>query len=785
LQAEAESTADRISEVVQSPRPVTGFVEAGEAWATEAAGQHEALREVSAALAEETAASVRRAREALDQARSLADRQRRHSEALRRAALLAERRPERDRLAVRLDLAARADRVVPLIRSATDRARRCERAARRVELARQTVAELVPGEAPEDVLRKAERERLDQAAGLTRLAGDARRLAELREEIAGDRRRLDAFAAEREQIAEALDVLPGRVEELRAELDEVRVRTAMREGAVTLAEEAARRLDDARLRDRLTGELAAARDEHRVAVDAAQAARDRWLDLRRVRLDGMAATLAGDLRDGEPCMVCGSLDHPAPASALGPIPGEAEEKRAEAAAEKAQRARERTAGTVAELTARLEGARERAGDRTAEALALELRAADAELNDIDAVATRVEPLTAEIKELEDLLTRARDRHSEVISEESAARARQAEAGAEVERLTARLDEARGEDPTLEARRQRLIGEAGALKAAADAVRDADLAEDELAAARKEASAAAEAESFPSLDEAGKAALPEAERAALTERLRAFDDEQASVGELLSDPELVQAAALPAPDLSAAESALADAEAVHSAASHALDRATHRRDRLAALRTTLARQIAAWRPAAERHATAARMAGIAGGDPSHNTLRTRLSAYVLGHRLTQVVAAANERLHRMSDGRYALRHTVDRTAGESRRHGTGGLGLRVTDAWTGQERDPATLSGGESFISSLALALGLADVVTSEAGGTEIGTLFVDEGFGTLDDQTLDEVMEVLDGLRDGGRAVGIVSHVAELRSRIPAQLHVSKSRTGSHTRVAA
>jgi exonuclease SbcC len=133
---------------------------------------------------------------------------------------------------------------------------------------------------------------------------------------------------------------------------------------------------------------------------------------------------------------------------------------------------------------------------------------------------------------------------------------------------------------------------------------------------------------------------------------------------------------------------------------------------------------------------------------------------------------------MSGGRYLLRHDLAKTAGSRSRSG-GGLGLRVYDGWTGVERDPATLSGGESFITSLALALGLADVVTAEAGGAEIGTLFVDEGFGTLDEDTLDSVLDILDGLRDGGRAVGIVSHVAELRSRIPAQLKVTKTRTGS------
>ena len=97
-----------------------------------------------------------------------------------------------------------------------------------------------------------------------------------------------------------------------------------------------------------------------------------------------------------------------------------------------------------------------------------------------------------------------------------------------------------------------------------------------------------------------------------------------------------------------------------------------------------------------------------------------------------------------------------------------------------DRDTSTLSGGETFLASLALALGLVDVVTAEAGGTRIEALFVDEGFGSLDEETLDEVMTVLDGLREGGRMVGIVSHVAELKQRIPAQIRVHKGHSGSH-----
>jgi exonuclease SbcC len=170
-----------------------------------------------------------------------------------------------------------------------------------------------------------------------------------------------------------------------------------------------------------------------------------------------------------------------------------------------------------------------------------------------------------------------------------------------------------------------------------------------------------------------------------------------------------------------------------------------------------------------------MARLVRGMGTDNQLQMRLSAYVLATRLDQVVEAANERLGHMRDQRYLLQ----RTGRATRKGSQAGLGLEVVDQWTGDVRDPATLSGGETFVVSLALALGLADVVTHEAGGTEIETLFVDEGFGTLDADTLDDVMDRLDELRAGGRAVGVVSHVSELRNRIPTQLHVDKTRTGS------
>lgn len=152
------------------------------------------------------------------------------------------------------------------------------------------------------------------------------------------------------------------------------------------------------------------------------------------------------------------------------------------------------------------------------------------------------------------------------------------------------------------------------------------------------------------------------------------------------------------------------------------------------------------------------------------------SYVLHYLLEEVMQAANLRLERMSRGQYRL------VPGE-RSHGKaqGGLDMAVFDSHAGCERKMATLSGGESFLASLSLALGLADVIQAQAGGIHLDTMFIDEGFGTLDSETLDTALKVLMELSGGGRLVGIISHVEELKSRIPARLEVRKERQGGST----
>ena len=266
-----------------------------------------------------------------------------------------------------------------------------------------------------------------------------------------------------------------------------------------------------------------------------------------------------------------------------------------------------------------------------------------------------------------------------------------------------------------------------------------------------------------------------------QRLRALLEERDRVAhrarEVLDDPDqhLDDLATDPGADLAALEVDLAGARRAEVEASRAVHLAEACVEAVTALLARLEAAVTAWAPLRDESLRAEAMSQLVRGLGQDNQLQMRLSAYVLATRLDQVVAAANERLGHMRDQRYLLQRT-DRAA---RKGSQAGLGLEVVDQWTGDARDPSTLSGGETFVVSLSLALGLADVVTQEAGGTEIETLFVDEGFGTLDADTLDDVMDRLDGLRAGGRTVGVVSHVSELRNRIPTQVHVRKGRSGS------
>jgi exonuclease SbcC len=346
----------------------------------------------------------------------------------------------------------------------------------------------------------------------------------------------------------------------------------------------------------------------------------------------------------------------------------------------------------------------------------------------------------------------------------------------------------GEDPAAALELVGTLAEAAGRAAVAVAERERVAAA--LATARASAGLVAREVGFASLAEVVEATLPDDMQAQLRALVEEHEGLLAEVGWALSELAATSEAGADrgadrgadgVADVATLQSELDVVVAAADRAQESLDsrrrhqiRAEQGFARLGDRVPELLAAIAVAAPLATEHAEVSALAELAQGRGS-NTLRMSLTTFVLAARLEQVCSAASERLAWMTDGRYQLVHD-DAVLDKRSRHG---LGLGVEDAWSGGVRSAASLSGGETFLASLALALALGDVVTAEAGATRLDALFIDEGFGSLDPQALDRAMEVLDDLRSGGRAVGVVSHVAELRERIPTQVHVHRARAGS------
>jgi exonuclease SbcC len=527
----------------------------------------------------------------------------------------------------------------------------------------------------------------------------------------------------------------------------------------------------------LTAELTDARHHLEEATEHAQALRDRYQDLRERRISGMAAELAIGLAAGCSCPVCGSAEHPSPAMATGRV-SRSDEDAARQDYETADFERQAVQDSVVGLRTRIDGARARSQGLDEEQWQQRFDEATHALDDSLEASGRVRTLEAELVTVGD-----RDRElAAALARDRATRAAKAQQLAEsesrVEQLRAELRELLAPHPGADSVAALVEAQARSVKVleeAQEVLTRHERATHELTHATTAARAAAEAEGFDSLSQALAAVLSGGEAASRSKVLDTRRAARSAATSVLEEDDVANALDQPAPDLGALSTAVRAAEVVRDKAHAAHQQAAARATRLESLVGDLRREVASWEPVRLEHALAAGLASLVEGRSADNQLKMRLSAYVLSERLRQVVAAANERLGDMTDQRYALEQADEKGAGEQR----GGLSLRVRDEWSGKHRDPATLSGGETFLVSLALALGLADTVTHEAGGTQLDTLFIDEGFGALDAATLDGVMDTLDSLRDGGRVVGLVSHVAELRNRVPSQLEIRKARRGS------
>jgi len=717
------------------------------------------------------------AERALADVREVARLQQRFAEARQRAALMEERSEGYRQALARMERARKAEAVAPALelREAADAEHR------RADAAQAHTRALLPdtfADAGAAGLASAARRAAEELGGLESARRAEQRLADLVAERAGlDRQE----RADDDVLREADDWLTGweaTRAALQARIDSAQEAATRAEQLGVQREPAQKRLGAARMRDQLAGDTDTAAEQVRLAQADALALKARWLDVKEQRLNGIAAELAAQLTDGEPCAVCGATEHPAPARKdAGHVDREAEERALAAyqQAEERHSERERRLGVVREALA---AATAEAGDASTEQLA-------ESAEELERLYAQARHAASVLHPAHEELRRAEQEHERrtALRQEAAVRAASRVGHRDrLDRERASLEEelahARGALDSVAARADQLERQVALLTDAADAARVAEDTAQRLKDADARLADAAFRAGFDTPQAAAEALLDDAAHRDLQRRLDDWQAQEAAVRAVLAEPDTAAAAQLPPADLAAAEQTAAlAAQRVRDAAS-ARDAAARRcadLDRLSARAAVSVHRLA---PLREEYDRVARLASLTAGTSADNERKMRLESYVLAARLEQVAAAATVRLLRMSSGRYTLVHSDDRAG-----RGRSGLGLHVVDAWTGRERDTATLSGGETFFASLALALGLADVVTDEAGGVRLDTLFIDEGFGSLDDQTLDEVLDVLDSLRERDRSVGIVSHVADLRRRIHAQLEVVKGRAGSTLRV--
>ncbi len=627
-----------------------------------------------------------------------------------------------------------------------------------------------------------------------------------------------------DQDRSVLEELPVRAAALRAQLDEDRAEASGLAAAQHEVERWTGLVAVAGRLARLVDEVAGAELDDIEARAAARRAEEHHDDLRRARLAGMSAELARGLVPGEPCTVCGATEHPAPAAGEAAPVGPDDEDAARTAAAEASAVAVAARTALADVAARRLAAQEtlaagavpelvvapgallggEALRAVRDALGGHVGLARGAVAAASAAAARCGTTTAELDRVRAEQEAAGERVTAAAARLAGCLAAVGSAEAEVARLATVLQEALGEDPggrSPAARHADLLARAderaGLARTAADAVGTLVPAHEETVRSGAAALAGALAAGWATVAEALAAARPapvrerdrrevashERELHAADEAVRRGTAALAEAGVPLAGApgaalvaEVSGLVATTAAEERALAAALGQAEAAHADAAAQDVRCGKVRDDLRRAVPRLLDALEATGPLRERAEAARALADLCGGS---NERMVPLSTYVLAAHLQHVVEAANLRLHGMSEGRYALVHVEE---GEDRRR-RAGLGLAVVDAWTGRRRPAGTLSGGETFLASLALALGLADVVTAEAGGARIDALFVDEGFGTLDPDSLDRAMDVLDQLQEHGRMVGVVSHVGELRARLPRQVHVQAGRTGSTVQV--
>lgn len=608
------------------------------------------------------------------------------------------------------------------------------------------------------------RERADAETELEQLEQRQRETNELVDSLAEQLDRLQREATER----------PAKLAEQQAKHTEftgLAALVAARTEAVEQAERvcaAARELPAAETRC----EQAAA--AYRSALSEREHANQHERELAERRYRNAAIELASQLAPGEACAVCGATDHPNPAH-----PGDAQQQPVSdtelaAARERSQLAHDRVSAAHDEVQTHereRDALRQKSGGTSLDAATATLTTARAELTaarEADAALQKCSEQIETLKrEIEADAQRLRDAEAALVR----ARSSSDNAAEACQQMRSEVTRLRAGQPTI-ARRIKIIA---ALITATDSLLQSNSAvrntRQQLEAATRQLDERLASSPFADRDRLAAAALPAAEVTALRERVDRHREAVAEVRAKLVDerfatlPDTPVDSDTPAAVAQASANRLTElnqlAGSVASEQRRAAEQAEHSRTLIARL--------------GEEGARAEALSRFADTLRGANARKQNIEVFVLASWLEEIIRAANAHLTELSSGRYQLE--VDESIEAHGRQS--GLGIAVFDSYNGELRKPQSLSGGETFLVSLALALGLAEVVSAQAGGISLDTLFIDEGFGSLDSETLEVAMRSLDQLRQSGRTIGVISHVEAMHQRIPAKLVVERNPDGS------
>lgn len=662
--------------------------------------------------------------------------------------------------------------------------------------------------------RKPEQERLGKM--LTRLE-------DLAESVSGIKKASDALDATRKSCQKradeytraegALAELDARIESMKKELEAATLAAVSIESLKKSLAQAQSQWEDRKKLDEVQGSEKTLSGNHGQAVtilDALQKERDdsgSRLEQAEQRFhEGTAGILAHDLQDGKPCPVCGSMEHPAPAPMGDDIPDRTELDKLKKSVRDIDKHLSVAREQEAALRSRLAGVKGEAGTlavRLGDLAGAPLADLAGKRDDLRKQVSESEAAGRKKKELETSVMAAEKKHKAAAKASESLRSALDAAKLKVEADVARLEERKKTVPE-ELRTPKALDravketrndQAGLRKALDQAESAVKIAQTNLARAEtwvKESMkamqaagkvAARKAKTFTArLKKAGfegegeytEAKLNEEEISALDQDIKAYREQLAAARDRLKRA-MEKADDVKEPELESLEEAATKADEELTTVKGQEATLNERLDTLGRTLASLKENTRKTEELEQQNQVLGYVADVANG---RNPWNLTFQRFVLGALLDDVLVAASERLKIMSRGRYLLLRERD----VADRRQAAGLALAVQDHYTGNTRPVGTLSGGESFLAALSLALGLADVVQSYAGGIRLDAMFIDEGFGSLDSEALDAAMRALEDLRTGGRLVGIISHVPELKERIDARLEVTAGKSGSQAR---